>query len=150
MKYGVVFAENVTIESLNPHNFAIKNEYIDNLLSTAWLLIPKIGVRQSGIRIIKGFLSEAYMRKHYKTDNALHLLQHSRGLALEVSWDMFTVDDALLVGHALMDECYEPLYIIIDPSRKKLCIYRKYLEDKSSLCQLIDGGIRTIKNLSHA
>jgi hypothetical protein len=147
MEYGVVFAENVTIESLNPHNFAMKNEYIDNLISTAWLLIPKIARQQSGLRIVKGFLSDSYMRQHYRTDNADYILKHAKGLALEVTWDMFTADDATNVGHDIIRECLEPIYVIVDSSRKKICIYRRYLTDKSVLAQLVDGSQRVVKSI---
>ena len=110
MNYDVKFAENVTIESLNPHNFALKNEYIDNLLSTAWLLIPAIGREYGDLKIIRGFMSEAYMRsQNYRVENAPHIAQHAQGLALEVTWTMFNTDDAINTGLDLINTSLEPL-----------------------------------------
>lgn len=145
--YDVKFAENVSIENLNPHNFAMKNDYIDNLFSTAWLIVSKIGREQSGLKIIKGFLTAAYMREHYKTDGADYLLKHAEGLALEVTWDMFTTDDATSVGLMLINESLEPLFIIVDGQRKKICVYRKYLDSKSVLAQLVNGTQRVVKSI---
>lgn len=145
--YDIVFAENVTIESLNPHNFAMKNEYIDNLISTAMLIIPKIACEHTGIRIIRGFVSAAYIRDNYNTDVADYVLKHANGLALEVTWDMFDLDDSTSVGLTLIDSIQEPLFVLIDMSRKKLCVYRKYLKDNSCLSQVIDGKLRTVKTI---
>lgn len=149
MNYDVKFAENVTIESLNPHNFALKNEYIDNLLSTAWLLIPAIGREYGDLKIIRGFMSEAYMRsQNYRVENAPHIAQHAQGLALEVTWTMFNTDDAINTGLDLINTSLEPLYVIVDPERKKICMYRRYLKDTSTLSQIVDGSLRVIKNVS--
>jgi len=145
--YDIVFAENVTIESLNPHNFAMKNEYIDNLISTAMLIVPKIAMEHSGIRVLRGFLSNAYIRDNFKTDIADYVQKHSMGLAIELSWDMFDLDEATSMGLLLIEQVIEPLFVLVDPDRKKLCVYRRYLKDNSCLSQVIGGKLRTVKSI---
>jgi len=144
--YDVVFAENVTIEALNPHNFALKNEYIDNLISTAWLVVTRVAPEVEGIKVIKGFLSESYIRANFKSAGDA-VFQHGKGLALELTWNDFTVDKATTTGLTLINTCIEPLYVVVDSNRTKLCVYRKLLTDKSELVQMIDGAIRKVKTI---
>lgn len=145
--FNVKFAENISIESLNPHNFAMKNEYIDNLISTAWLIIPKIATDVDGLRVVKGFLSDAYMRQNYRLEKLEHLTRHGSGLALELTWESFTVDDATSIGIKLLEETLEPLLVIVDTNRSKLCVYRRFLKDKSLLTQMIDNNQRLVKSI---
>ena len=52
-------ANAVTIEQLNPLNFALKNQYFSNLITTALLIVPTAtAIAGDSVRVVTGFLSK--------------------------------------------------------------------------------------------
>ena len=144
--FDVKFAENVTIESLNPQNFAMKNDYIDNLISTALLLIPKLCRVHDDLIITRGFISHAHMNANVVIGSHNdYLRQHEKGLALEVSWSNFDVEDATKISVMMLESFNEPILIVVNTKDKKIGMYRRYLTDSSELRQLNDNAYRTVK-----
>ena len=98
----LTFANHITMKELNPHNFALKNTYISNLISTALNVIPilneVIGVEH--IKITRGFISNMYLRDRIKVPDwkMQNMLKHTEGLALEFTWKDFEFSDALLAA----------------------------------------------------
>ena len=127
----VVIFNGVDISTLNPHNFHLKNDYIDNLLSTAFLIFPKLKsiFGNTSVRIEKAFLSASYVRNNFTTitDN---LLAHTKGLAVEFTWEGFDNDSATQVALHLYDAIKEPVLIIIKTFSNRLYVRRNVKEKK--------------------
>lgn len=93
-------AHGIKISDLNPHNFALKNDYMNNIISCGLILtdcISKCGFKNS-VNIVKGFLSNSYIADNLAVSAGKcidFLMQHSRGNAIEITFDDFTVDKAI-------------------------------------------------------
>ena len=125
----LTFANHITMKELNPHNFALKNTYISNLISTALNVIPilneVIGVEH--IKITRGFISNMYLRDRIKVPDwkMQNMLKHTEGLALEFTWKDFEFSDALLAAKEVklsLQLKNEEVMIAIDTKRKRLHI----------------------------
>lgn len=146
MSTDVVIVEGVSLEHLNPHNAALKNEYTSNLVSTAFLVLPHIyDVVEAPLRIKRGFLSMSYIKEHLpRIDD---ILIHGKGLALEVTWDEWDYDDALSSAYALYNYVImntdEDIKIVINNDRKSIYARRDVTE--SGIYERIGHEERTIK-----
>lgn len=143
--YDLMFAENCSIEQLNPHNFALKNNYIDNLISTGMTLIPRLsnyGIGQ--VTVLKGFLSRAYVTQNIGCFKYDFMHKHTEGLAVELTWDNFDVSDATSTALGLAETIPEPVLLVVNTDKKSLAIYRDTL-DQTVVNQIVSGQIRTVK-----
>jgi len=131
----LIFAKNVTIDNLNPHNFALKNEYITNLISTALNTIPYandlLGV--DSVVISNGFASYKYMnevslsnfvRNQKGCNNCMiqRELLFSKGLAIGLTWKDFDPNIAIQVAKNILLN-NDVINIVIDIIGKKLNVY---------------------------
>ncbi len=142
MNNNIKLIENVTFNSLNPHNFHLKNDYINNLLSTAFLILPVIDELIEKVEVRKGFLSRSYVRATIKNVKPYEY-QHTIGLAIEVTWSDWSYDSALIVAEKLFSSIEEGLKIIINPKRNTLFIGRGV--KKSSIEEDTGRSERVIK-----
>lgn len=141
----VKFGENTTLQNLNPLNFALKNEYADNLLSTALLIIPKVEEYHK-VEVITGFIAKAHLASTFRiNEHNRWLRQHTVGLALQFTWDKFDMQDALKIANVLAETIIEPIYVIVDGTNRKLCVIRGYLKDVTKIDSSIDDYIREVK-----
>lgn len=63
-------ANSVTIEQLNPLNFALKNQYFSNLITSALIVIPTATkISMEPVTVTKGFLSKAYIQNKFDYSN---------------------------------------------------------------------------------
>lgn len=143
-----IFANGITLAHINQHNDALKNQYMDNMLSTAASILPMIesGLNDERIIVKKCFVSNAHMKElgHDVFDNLVQ--PFTKGLAIEVTWDDFNIETAHLVAHKLYDYCYKNklLYkIIINVKRKSLTVYRK--ERKLQIVEKINEKFKIVR-----
>lgn len=130
MNEQIVIANGVSISTLNPQNFALKNDYMDNLLSTAFMVFP-IAIEVLGDRrfiIKRGFQSHAYITQEVEAAITSELFKHTKGLALEFTWEGWTEEDALIVAKALYQRMKEPVKIIVNSDNRTMYIGRGYVE----------------------
>ena len=139
--------QNITLESLNPHNFHLKNDYINNLLSTAFIILPIVAEHVTGIEVTKGFLSRSYLRSPSRDIKISHVVyKHSIGLALELTWDNWTYEEALIVAEDIYERASdndEKVMLVINEKQRTLYIGRGF--KVSSILEDADGKERIIK-----
>ncbi len=126
----IKFADNVTMESLNPHNFALKNDYINNLVYTALAIIPYANeyIGADKVRVTRGFLSRKYMQDEIrippkKVDD---LYKHAEGLAIELTWDNFDTESAIGLARFILNPVTrfkDQVKIVINGNKKRISFY---------------------------
>ena len=140
-------ANTATIEELNPLNFALKNTYISNLLSTALIVIPTATkVVGETVKVMTGFLSRAYIKQTFEYTNKLNdILKHSEGLALEITWYDFTLEEATEIGKKVMTSSDTKIKALINLNRKSISFYLD--SNTSILLQDTGDSVRTIYSM---
>jgi len=148
MKNELKFADKVTMDDLNPHNFALKNEYISNTISTALNILPIINsiVGSDKVNVTRCFLSRKFIFDEMviPSDRFNDFLLHSEGLAIEVSLDDFDDDLAIFISKEVILKNETPLKALIDLTRNRLSFY--YVKDleNSIIESYSKDGLRTI------
>ena len=141
----LIFSEQITLHEINPHNFALKNDYISNLIDTAMLVIPPADalLPDRNLRVVTGFLSRSYILEQVEKDTDLFtdLIQHSEGLAIELTWDNFTPDEAIALARNYMSVkmCVK---ILINNKKKTISFFLK--EEKNKILEKSINGIRLV------
>jgi hypothetical protein len=110
--------------------FALKNDYMDNLISTAFMVFP-IAAEILGDRkffIKRGFQSHAYITQEVEAAITSELIKHTKGLALEFTWEGWTEEDALVVGKALYQRMKEPIKVIVNSENRTVYVGRGYVD----------------------
>lgn len=126
MSETLVIAKGVTLRTLNPHNTALKNDFNENLLVTAFSVFPTaakmIGNRK--FRIIRGFESHGYIMNEVSKIASADLLRHSRGMAVEFTWEKCTEDERMAMAILLYDSIEEPVKIIVNHENNSIYVGR--------------------------
>ncbi len=129
-KYECIFAEGVTLEQVNPDNHAMKTPYIDSLMTICLAVLPVVGQMVSGIKMINGFYSRSKLFNEVlgeKDSASKEQLAHTKGLALEFSWEGYDPTNALVVARKLFDNIEDNMHIIV--SDVSVGVYR-HMRDK--------------------
>jgi len=148
MKHELKFADKVTMDELNPHNFALKNEYISNTISTALNVLPVINaiVGSDKVNVTRCFLSRRFIfdEMNIPVDRIDDFLLHSEGLAIEVSIDEWEHELAILICKEVISNNDCAMKTLVDLTRNRLSFY--YVKDleKSIIESYTKDGIRTI------
>ena len=106
------FAKGVTMTELNQFNHALKNDFINNLISTAFKIFPFINTTVSNIRVVNGFVSEAHA-------NAIGLIKSesdkdfTNGTAIEFTWSDYDREQAILMLKSLMPKMPDPFELLV-------------------------------------
>lgn len=104
-RYDLVFAEGITLTSVNPDNNALKNSYIDNLICTSMAVFtsPAIINKVSTPRVVKGFISR---KKLYDGEGKVtsNETKYAKGLALEITWPEFNSVTAVEIAKYFFDK----------------------------------------------
>lgn len=124
------FADNVTMRELNPHNFALKNDYISNLISTALNVIPYANevIGSDRVRITRGFLSYSYIMQELNIPSRIikDIIKHSEGMAIELTWKEFDNEEALVLAKTVVTELslqHIQVKVVINTVKSKVSFY---------------------------
>lgn len=143
MKNEIKIGRKITYEDLNPHNFALKNRYVTNLLTTALAVIPTLEDFVGGSAYIKkGFTSKGYTTYEKGTPTPFES-RLGEGLALVISVDPF--DDMLVTAalKSVLRSSDARFKFTIDKDEKSVDIQR--VKKTSEISErLPDGTERTI------
>lgn len=144
------FADNVTMAELNPHNFALKNDYISNLISTALNVIPyaNLVIGKEKVLVTKGFLSRSYIQQELQLPKRRveDFYKHAEGKAIEITWEDFDVESAIAFTTYMI-----PIFIkegdcvkmVIDSVKNRLSFY--FDSDTKEVGEETRDGYRIIK-----
>lgn len=141
----LIFAEHIRLSNVNPNNFALKNEYISNLMATCFSLIPTIVsvVGEDRVRVTRGFLSRQYMLDNLDVPEKAFddVFKHSKGLALEITFEPYDPEISVALAKAIEDSDNQ-VKIIIDNKKQRISFYR---ENKSfEVFEKTNSGLRLI------
>lgn len=111
----IVIANGVTLEAINPRNCALKTDYLDNLLTTAFSIFPRVAsvIGDRRITVIRGYLPYAYIMQEMTEAPDKELLKHAKGKAFVFSWENFKEHEAFILARLLYDEL-PGCHVIID------------------------------------
>ena len=148
MANEIKIVEGVFLDTLNPRNYALKNEYFSNLLSTAFMILPCVDrIVHEPIQVVKGFLSGSYLKEEFPNNYTAELERHSRGLALELAWKGWDIDTATRAAYEIYDKVSsldtEKIKILINVDKKRLYIGREFKE--TSIVEKTSGQERVIR-----
>lgn len=141
MKNDIKIAGDITFSQLNPHNFSLKNDYINNLFTTALMIIPRLYQHlNENIELIKGFVSKQYITDNY-TEMDKHVYKHGEGLGLE--FKLPDNKERLLISlRQLLNDIEEPLEIRINLINETFSCFRDVRE--SAIFEISSAGERVI------
>ena len=147
---NIMFADNVTMAELNPHNFALKNDYISNLISTALAVIPyaNLIIGKENIQVVRGFLSRSYIQQEMALPKRRvdDIYKHAEGKAIEITWSDFDVESAINLTNYMIPiftKEGEKVKMVIDAVKSKLAFY--FDSDKLEVGEETKEGYRVIK-----
>jgi len=111
MNEKLIIIKGITFDSLNPHNFHLKNDYINNILLVAFSTLPFF-TDKDNVRILNGFLSKSYVRS---TDMVMATNnKFTRGKSYSITWDNFNSIEAIDLSLAIFQSSELPIELIID------------------------------------
>ncbi len=130
----LVLMDGVTLRTLNPRNIALKNDYLESLLVLAFTVFPHVAEIIGGktVTVIRGFLSRSYILDEVDPTGDEWLMKHSRGEAVEFTWEGWSPDEASAVAlnlfekvgdtkvHIMYDTDNESLYVTTACKKKKI------------------------------
>ena len=132
---NVNFAKGISIHELNSYNCALKNDYINNLIATAFQILPLMNTLVHGIEIAKGFISEA-MAKDMSMLSCDRDRLYCKGLAISFKWLDYSQEEAIKLLKDHMFKIAGAFDIIIDDSalhcayaKKNKTLSQKYIEN---------------------
>ena len=146
----IKFTNDISLEHLNPFNYALKNDYMCNLFSTGLAILPALARTITyPIYVKKAMTSRRVLLSGNKPRNSIDLkLQEkfSEGLALCVSWDMFNASETIEAVQGVMSSLDENLIAVIDNTDNHVSFYRN-TKDKVIYETTEDGNgnVRTIR-----
>ena len=128
METTIKFTNEVTLENLNPLNYALKNEYIGNLISTGALILPRVQDHLAYPVIIKKAMINRNIllslgRSRFQAEEELKE-KFMSGLALCISWPEFNAVTAMEAVQGVMSDTDEKLTVIINEDDKYVSFYR--------------------------
>ncbi|MHB9028892.1 MAG: hypothetical protein ACYC9O_08995 [Candidatus Latescibacterota bacterium] len=103
---------------------------MDTLISTAFMIFP-IAAEILGDRkffIKRGFQSHAYVTQEVEAAITSERIKHTKGIAIEFTWEGWTEEDALVVGKALYQRMKEPIKVIVNSENRTVYIGRGYVD----------------------
>ncbi len=128
MSDQIIIAKGVSLSTLNPQNFALKNDYMNNLISTAFMAFPVaaeiLGDRKFFVK--RGFQSHAYVTEEVESAITSELIKHTKGLAVEFTWEGWTEENALVVGKAIYQQIADPVNVIVNTENRTVYVGRGY------------------------
>ena len=125
----LIFANGITLEDINRYEAALKNEYMDNLVSTGLSILPVIDQNLSGkqIKIKEGFIPKALLLDLH--DVLTHsMISHTKGLALKFTWTNYDYEEAYFLAHALYEYAEKNdlnFHIVILEKEDAIDVHRK-------------------------
>ena len=126
MAMKFILADGLTLRDINPYNHALKNDYLDNLLSLTLLVITSVRYILTDdikINVIRGFISNQALNAEFKTiTKDLH--KHTKGNAIKISWKPFIIEHAIKCGRIIYDTANKEFQykIIIDTDDSSLTV----------------------------
>jgi hypothetical protein len=124
----IQIVEGVNLEDLNRKNFSLKNEYMSNLLSTAFLVLPNVySAVKRELQVTKGFISGASVRDY--PESYRHIMsRYTKGLSLEVTWSPWLNDEAVQAAYNIFNQIKgnpeENVMIVINKDKGRLACHR--------------------------
>ena len=127
MNDQLVIANGVTPWTLNPHNMALKNNYWENLMATAFTIFPRVTPVTGDDREIivkRGFQSHAYIMQEVDPTADSDLLKHAKGMAIEFTWKDCNEDELMLVASSIYEGAQDPVKIVVDIEKHTVYVSR--------------------------
>lgn len=125
----IVIIDGVTLTSLNPKNYALKNTYLSNILTTAFKTLPKVyeAVKEP-LKVLRCFMSASYVNANFSYAKRAVLRRFTKGMSIEVTWDNWDADEALraayMVYEVFDEDVNDNAEVILDLDRKTLIVHR--------------------------
>ena len=150
MSSKLMFADNITMSELNPHNFALKNDYISNLVSTALAVIPyaNLMLGKDKVFVTNGFLSRSYIQQELNLPKRKveDMYKHAEGKALEITWEDFDVESAINLTNYMIPifvKEEDKVKMVIDSVKGRVSFY--FDSSKLEVGEETKEGYRVIK-----
>jgi hypothetical protein len=140
----IIIAEGVTLYTLNRNNFSMKNDYMDNLLATAFSVFPLVAHvlgAEVKIEVKKGFIAYAHYVEAVNPRATEEELAFTKGLGVQFSWAGFTEDAARGLAFELSDKIQDAR-IIYDLGRRYITVYRQSL--RPGICEQVGEHIHAM------
>ena len=144
MRDVIKFGKTVTLEDLNPHNFHLKNDYINNLLFAALSVFPYLNNKGIDAKVLRAFISAGYMDENMpEFKNERYSQKYSQGLGLLITWEDYTDLEAISEVSKLVSTIKSNVLARINHAKKQVEILFE-MSDKSKVFELVGTEERQI------
>lgn len=135
MSSDLLFAPNIDMWSINPFNVKMGNEYLDNVISTALSIIPKVYnmIGSNELKITRAFVPKGKIIEEKGIDANSYERKFGQGLALSFTWNEYDQTIAMQMAMDLFDNFNEGdrgIHIVVNPITMELSVYRKMKDKK--------------------
>ena len=143
MREVIKFGKIVTFENLNPHNFHLKNDYINNLLFVGLSILPGLEALGYSPSVEQCFVSAKYMEASPELMNGRYSDKYSSGLAIRLS--LADYDHYALVTDmpSLLSKVASKVYCYLHKNTKLLEFFFE-MNDESKVIEVIGEEERRI------
>ncbi|HNX38197.1 MAG TPA: hypothetical protein PL124_03940 [Candidatus Cloacimonadota bacterium] len=142
----IQFADGITLLNLNPFNYALKNDYINNLMNTGMCILPIVADTVVGdISIKKCFTSKKqFLNNDYEKEDPRLSDKFSEGLAIRLTWDEYDANMATQLAYRVMSQLELKMNIAINNTANHITFYLD--TDDQSIYEITpDNSKRIIK-----
>lgn len=134
MQNDFKLSESISITELNPYNCALKNEYIDRILTLGMIVASNV----PEAKILSCFISE----KKLRDENAKGFdLSHGIGRAITFTWEEFTESSAIVLANRLVNQYECTVEINVNTSIVRLV----YKTKKNKIILISNNSVNIIK-----
>jgi hypothetical protein len=144
MRDVIKLGGDIAFEDLNPHNFHLKNDYINNLLFTALNILPPLAKYNIKPKILLAFVSNSYAQdnlEEYHTNPLFY--KFTQGLALRITWDNYSQIDAITIIPDILKDVKSNVYAYLNQDESYVDLYFE-MKDTTKVFEIIDGITRQI------
>ena len=141
MKKGLdfMFGKDISLREINPDNNALKNEYVDNLMTTAMMVVPPLDQIFGNLIVVQGFTAASKLYKEIlpkekpeRTKANMYEIRHTLGYGLCLTWEGYDVDRALAFAKEFLKSTTENVNFLIYNSY--IGFYRSVVDRKIVRC----------------
>lgn len=143
MRDVIRFGKSVTLEELNPHNFHMKNDYMNNILFMALNVLPALEELGYTPKVEQCFLSNKYTASNPELLRERFSERYNKGLGMRVSLDPFDMVGVIVDIPRIVMSINSNVHAYVD-MRRKLVEFFFEMPDESKVIEITDEEERRI------
>lgn len=141
MRDVIKFGKTVTFEDLNPHNFHLKNDYINNILFVALSTFPMLNADGIDAKVLMGFVSNGYMEQNLPSlKDTKYAGKYTQGLGLRITWEDYQPITAIGIVTKLVSSIKSNVIARLDQDNHFVELFFEMTDETGTRVYEVIGG----------